>query len=165
MHEWFRHKPLDHFLIEVSNDFLQSVFCGLHPKSLESFLENTEHLSGRHIGLVIAFEKPWVIDWLLRMAARNLTDGTLLVFDNSRRKEARKEISCICRECGVPYLALPPSPTWHPNRSHGMAMTWVFHNVVRVVKPKTFTFIDHDLIPMEKIELGATRTINHSMAH
>ena len=34
-----------------------------------------------------------------------------------------------------------------------MAMTWIFHNVVRKIRPRNFTFIDHDLIPMEKIEL------------
>jgi hypothetical protein len=34
--------------------------------------------------LVIAFEQPWVLDRLLRMAKLNLTATTVLVFDNSR---------------------------------------------------------------------------------
>lgn len=152
--EWLRIKPLDHFATQVANDTLQSVFCKLRPKALGLFLQSAEHLSGKDIGLVIAFENPWVVDLLLKASVRNLTSGTLLIFDNSRRQEARKDISRICHENGIPYLALPPSPTPHPNRSHGMAMTWVFQNVVKVIRPKTFTFIDHDLIPVEKIALG-----------
>jgi hypothetical protein len=154
--EWFRIKPLDHFMIQVCNDILQSAFCKLRPKSLERFLQNAEHIArGGHIWLVVAYEAPWALDWLLRMAARHLTDGTVLVFDNSRRAQARIDIERICQNRGVPYLALPPNPTWHPNRSHAMAMTWVFRNVVKAVRPRTFSFIDHDLIPMEKIERGA----------
>ena len=151
--EWFRIKPLDHFMIQVCNDILQSVFCKVRPKSLGQFLHNAEHIAGqKDVWLVIAYEQPWPLDWLLRMAARHLTDGILLVFDNSRRPQARVDIELICRNRGVPYLALPPSPTRHANRSHGMAMTWVFRNVVQAVRPRTFCFIDHDLIPMEKIE-------------
>jgi len=153
--EWFRLKPLDHFLIDVCNDALQFGFCKWKPKSLDRFIEDTEHLKGENIGLVAAFEQPWAIEWQIRMAARHL-NGTLLVFDNSRRASARVEIEKVCRDRGVPYLGLPPSPTKHPNRSHGMAMTYIFHNVVRAIKPKTFTFIDHDLIPMEKIDLGSS---------
>lgn len=153
--EWLRVKPLDHLLIQVGNDILQRVFRGLRPGRLRGFLQDVAPLSGRNIGLVIAFEKPWVLDWLLKMAARNVSDGDFLVFDNSRGKEARREIEAVCRKNGTPYLPLPFSPTRHPNRSHGMAMTWVFHNVVRAIEPRTFTFIDHDLIPMEKVCLGS----------
>jgi hypothetical protein len=91
---------------------------------------------------------------MLRMAQRNLTDSTVLVFDNSRRAAARLEIERVCRDRGVSYLALPANPTRHVNRSHGMAMTWIFHNVVRAIEPRLFAFLDHDLIPMEKISLS-----------
>jgi len=153
--EFFRIKPLDHFLIEVCNDALQFGFCKWKPRLYDRFIKDAEHLKGKDIGLVVAYEQPWALDWLIRMAARNLK-GTLLVFDNSRSAEARVEIEKVCRGFGVPYLGLPPSPTKHPNRSHGMAMTYIFHNVVRVIQPKSFTFIDHDLIPMEEIELGGS---------
>jgi hypothetical protein len=154
MREWLRLKPLDHFTIQVCNDALQGIFRKLHPRALERFLQDAEHLAGGNVGLVIAYQQPWALDWLLRMADRHLVDGALLVFDNSRRSEARREIERICRDRGVPYLALPPNPTWHPNRSHGMAMTWIFHNVVRALNPRIFSFIDHDLIPMDKTVLG-----------
>jgi hypothetical protein len=53
----------------------------------------------------------------------------------------------VCARNGVPYLALPANATRHVNRSHGMAMTWVYYNVVRTIGPRIFGFIDHDLIP------------------
>jgi hypothetical protein len=150
--EWFRLKPLDHFLVDFFNDGLQYAFRACRPRSLTRFLQCAGHLEGRNIGIVVAYEQPWTLDWLLRMASRHLSDMTLLVFDNSRQANARLNIERVCREAGTAYLGLPPNPTRHPNRSHGMAMTWIFHNVVRKIRPRNFTFIDHDLIPMEKIE-------------
>jgi hypothetical protein len=35
-----------------------------------------------------------------------------------------------------------------------MAMTWVYHNVVRAIKPRIFGFIDHDLIPVRKVSIA-----------
>jgi hypothetical protein len=152
--EWFRWKPLDHFMIQICNDGLQRFFRICHTRPLKRFLQEAEHLRGGNIGLVIAYEQPWALDWLLRMAARNLTGGKLLIFDNSRRAQARTDIKMVCQEHYVPYLALPPNPTRHANRSHGMAMTWVFYNVVRAIKPRTFSYIDHDLIPIRRTSLG-----------
>jgi hypothetical protein len=152
--EWFRLKPPGDFLIDFCNDSLQYGFRACRPRSLTRFLQDAGHLKGRNICLVVAYEQPWTLDWLLRMAARHLSDATLLVFDNSRRAKARLDIERVCRDAGAAYLGLPPNPTRHPNRSHGMAMTWIFHNVVRKIRPRNFTFIDHDLIPMEKIELS-----------
>ncbi|MGC9196870.1 MAG: hypothetical protein ACP5IL_15655 [Syntrophobacteraceae bacterium] len=152
--EWLRNKPLDHFLIQFANDGLQRFFRAMRPRELKTFLENCAHLQGKTIGLVIAYEQPWTLDWLLRAASRNIADTTLLVFDNSRKKSSRLAIERVCRQAGAPYLGLPPNPTKHPNRSHGMAMTWVFHNVVKKIRPRAFTYIDHDLIPMGTIQMG-----------
>jgi hypothetical protein len=152
--EWLRNKPLDHLLIQLANDGLQSAFRAMRPRGLKTFLQNCAQLQGKTIGLVIAYEQPWTLDWLLRAASRNIADMTLLVFDNSRKKSSRVAIQRVCRQAGTPYLGLPPNPTKHPNRSHGMAMTWVYHNVVKKIRPRIFTYIDHDLIPMETIQMG-----------
>ncbi|MEN6484520.1 MAG: hypothetical protein ABFD98_06530 [Syntrophobacteraceae bacterium] len=152
--EWLRNKPLDHFLIDLCNDTLQGFFLKCRPKALDRFLQNVKHMKGRDIGLVVAFQQPGVVDWLLQAASRHIANGTLLVFDNSREERSRVEIARVCQEHGTPCLPLPPNPTRHPNRSHGMAMSWIFHNVVRRIQPRTFTYIDHDLIPVKKVELG-----------
>src|SRR5208283_3631586 len=154
--EWLRLIPLVHCFKQMRNDSMQYAYTNVRPPSLGHFLQNYKHLKGCNIGLVVAYEQPWVLDWLLRMAARHLADATLLVFDNSRRQKTRIEIEHICEYRHVPYLALPSNPTRHVNRSHGSAMTWIFRNVVRALEPSIFGFIDHDLIPIEKVEIGKT---------
>lgn len=152
--EWLRLLPLKHALKQVRNDAWLVLYKRFRPKALAPFLKEMERYRDRNIALVVAFEQPWALDWLLRMAERNLTDTAVLVFDNSRRVAARLEIERVCRERGVPYLLLPANPTRHANRSHGMAMTWIFHNVVRAIQPRLFAFVDHDMIPVQKIDLS-----------
>jgi hypothetical protein len=88
------------------------------------------------------------------MANRNVSDMTVLVFDNSRDDSKRIEIEQVCKQNNAPYLALPRNSTRHVNRSHGMAMTWVYHNVVRAINPRIFGFIDHDLIPVRTVSVA-----------
>jgi len=152
--EWLQLLPLRHALKQARNDIFLAIYKKIRPKALRSFLAETQQLKGKNIALIIAFEQPWALDWLLRMAQRNLTDTTVLVFDDSRRSAAKPELESVCRKHGVSYLALPANPTRHVNRSHGMAMTWVFYNVVRAIQPRMFAFLDHDLIPVEKISLA-----------
>lgn len=152
--EWLRFVPFKYAFKQTRNDGWLAIYKKLRPKSLDVFLRETKRLGNRNVALIIAFEQPWTLDWLLRMAQYNLTDTDVLVFDNSRRAAARLEIEGVCRNRGIPYLALPANPTRHVNRSHGMAMTWIFHNIVRTIKPRMFAFIDHDLIPVQRMELS-----------
>ncbi|MGZ8428169.1 MAG: hypothetical protein ACXW4S_01800 [Candidatus Deferrimicrobiaceae bacterium] len=152
--EWLRFLPFKYAFKQTRNDAWLAIYKKFRPKALDMFLRESERLRNRNVALVVAFEQPWVLDWLLRMAQRNLTDTAVLVFDNSRRTVARRDIELVCRNHGIPYLALPANPTRHVNRSHGMSMTWIFHNVVRAIKPRMFAFIDHDMIPVRKAEFS-----------
>ena len=146
--EWLKLVPIQHALKQVRNDAWLAIYKNTRPRELSRFLAEHKHLAGKNIALVIAFEQPWALNWLLRMANRNLADTTVLVFDNSRNGSKRIEIEQVCKQNNAPYLALPANSTTHVNRSHGMAMTWVYHNVVRAITPRIFGFIDHDLIPV-----------------
>ena len=146
--EWLKLVPIQHALKQVRNDAWLAIYKNTRPRELSRFLAEHKHLAGKNIALVIAFEQPWTLNWLLRMANRNLADTTVLVFDNSRNGSKRIEIEQVCKQNNAPYLALPANSTTHVNRSHGMAMTWVYHNVVRAITPRIFGFIDHDLIPV-----------------
>ncbi len=152
--DWLRLRPLLHSGKQLRNDFVQSAFLRRRPDRLEKFLEDNSYLTGKSILQIIAYEQSEVLNLSLRMAARHLADATLLVFDNSRLREARTKIERVCREQNVAYLALPENPTRHPNRSHGLAMTWVWHQVVKSIRPAVSGFIDHDLISLERMELN-----------
>lgn len=150
LREWLQLLPVQHAMKQVRNDAWIGVYRRKQAPQLGRFLKETAQLSGKNIALVIAFEQPWYLDWLLRMANANLADIKVMVFDNSRSDAKRREIEQVCAGNGVPYLALPANPTRHVNRSHGMAMTWVYYNVVRAIGPRIFGFIDHDLIPVRR---------------
>jgi hypothetical protein len=152
--DWIHLRPLTEGGKQLANDLVQKRFLKARPDALARFLQENEYLSGKNILQVVAFEQPDVLDFSLKMAGRHLADATVMVFDNSRSAEARIEIERLCRNRNVPYLALPPNPTSQENRSHGMAMTWIWHNVVKPIRPAISGFIDHDVIPLQKVELA-----------
>ena len=110
---------------------------------------------------MIAFEQPWALDWLLKMSKKNLKNTSVLVFDNSRKLASRKKIELVCKNNGVFYYSLPKYNTHHVNRSHGMAMSWIYNNVIKILKPKIFGFIDHDLIPVSPIDFSKAINSQH----
>jgi len=152
--EWLKLLPIQHVLKQVRNDAWLALYKNASTDKLSEFLTEHRNLANENIAAVIAFEQPWTVNWLLQMATRNLSDMTVMVFDNSRNDSKRLEIEQICKQSDAPYLALPPNPTRHVNRSHGMAMSWVYHNVVRAINPRIFGFIDHDLIPVRQVSIA-----------
>ena len=156
--EWLQLLPVQHALKQLRNDAWLAIYKNIRPDTLSRFLAEHKDLENKNIALVIAFEQPWALNWLLQMAAKNLSDTAVLVFDNSRNQSKRIEIERVCTKNRAAYLALPANPTRHVNRSHGMAMTWVYHNVVRALNPRIFGFIDHDLIPVRKVSIAEKLT-------
>ena len=141
-------------LTEIRNDALLNLYLQRAPGNLPDFLRRNAHLAGKNIALIIAFAQPRVLSFLLSKVERFVPDTHFLVFDNSPGAVARAEMERVCGERQVSYLALPPNSIRHQNRSHAFAMTWIFRNVVRALKPGMFAFIDHDLIPFKTVELG-----------
>ena len=150
--DWLKLRPLDVAFKQVRNDIWLKYYVDQKPAELSQFLTDNSHLAGRNIAIVVAFEQPWAVNWLLQMAKKNLMNTTVLVFDNSHKTAARAELAAVCKQNGTPYLALPMNRTKHVNRSHGMAMSWIYDNVINIIQPKLFAFIDHDLIPVSEVD-------------
>ena len=150
--DWLKLRPLDVAFKQVRNDVWLKYYVNQKPAELSQFLADNRHLAGKNIAIVVAFEQPWAVNWLLQMAKKNLINTTVLVFDNSHKAIARAELAAVCKQNGAPYLALPMNRTKHVNRSHGMAMSWIYDNVIKSIQPKLFAFIDHDLIPVSKVD-------------
>ncbi|HEX7891238.1 MAG TPA: hypothetical protein VF522_17930 [Ramlibacter sp.] len=151
--EWLRLVPFGQAFRQVRNHLLLRHYRHVRPPQLAEFLARHHHLKGGRVAIVIAFRQPWSLDWQLQMAARYLPGTELLVFDNSGDEGIRREIQRVCDHHQVSCFGLPPYQTAHVNRSHGMAMSWVYHNVVRALRPDIFGFLDHDLIPMEPVDV------------
>lgn len=152
--EWLELLPLQHALKQLRNDVWLAAYERRQPGQLQAFLQRVRAFETRNVLISVAFEQPWVLGWQLRMARRHIADATVLVLDNSRRPQARQEIERVCREQDVPYLGLPVNSTRHVNRSHGMAMAWIYRNVVQQIKPRLFGYIDHDLIPLVPMSMA-----------
>ncbi|MEY2688784.1 MAG: hypothetical protein RL375_2982 [Pseudomonadota bacterium] len=151
---WARLVPLSHAYKQLRNDLMSWRYNARTPPDLPTFLDSVRALQASNLAIVIAFEQPWVLDWMLRLARLNLRDCQPLVFDNSRSAEKRAEIAAVCARLGVPYLALPLNQSRHPNRSHGMAMNWIYRHVITALKPQLFAYLDHDLIPLQPLSLA-----------
>lgn len=145
---------LKDFIKEKRNDYMLGNFIKKLAPNEQRFLDQNKCLAGRNIVAVIAFEQPLVLDWLLELCKIRLTEFQILVFDNSLKIEMRREIERVCIKHGTPYLALPANTTRHVNRSHGLAMTWTYHRIIRNLKPKSFGFLDHDMLPIGQIKIS-----------
>ena len=150
---WIKLEPIKYLIKYIRNYLVTILYTTKKGNNLDIFLEKCKHLSGRNILLVIAFEQPWVIEWQLKMSKKNVKDATVIIFDNSRDQSKKKEIEKVCHDLNALYFSLPKNKTLHVNRSHSLAMQWIYENVVKAIKPNIFAFIDHDLIPIKKFSL------------
>lgn len=146
-HELLRGKPLESIFKVGRNAIMREAFCARRAEGHEDVLARLRDMRGGVLAVTIAFEVPWLIDYLADRFRRFSQDAVLVVCDNSRTPARRADIAAICAAADVPYLALPSNPVRHIDRSHGNALNWAFRHVVRRVEPKVFAFIDHDLFP------------------
>ncbi len=153
--EWLRAQPVVDGVKLVRNSSIERIFRHRKSPELDLFLRKHEDLQDRTIAITVAFNTLWVVKLLLQTARENLVNTTLIVVDNSSAPEVRKEIREFCSASGVPYLPLPPNPIRHACRSHGAALTWTYHNLIKPLRPAVFAFIDHDLFPLSPVDLAS----------
>lgn len=140
-----------HRIKNLRNDLWLEAFLSQQVPELSNFLESLNHRWGSIQGsprvlVIVAFERPEVLNLCLAAIERHLPSVEILVFDNSRSADKRQVIRALCKSRDTPYLGLPPTATRHPNRSHGLAMTWIWQRVLSQLPIESVGFIDHDLI-------------------
>jgi len=139
---------------ELRNDFVSGIYNKIPATNEAAFIESCKKY--KKILIVVAFEKPQVLDYLFKMSQHNLNtdfDYQMIVFDNSKNKN--DDILNVCQKYAIPYLSLPYNYTSHPNRSHGMAMSWVYDRIIKQCKPTHFGYLDHDMFPIRNCNLTA----------
>jgi hypothetical protein len=152
--DWSKGRPLVHGIKRARKVATERMFRSLPARGYDAFMADLTARRPEVRAVTIAYNTPWVIDVLTRVAPPNL-NGTLVICDNSRKAAARREIARICQDRGVPYLALPFNLEHHPCRSHGIALNWAYYNIVEQLKPRVFGFLDHDLFAAEPLDLAA----------
>ncbi|HEX5485065.1 MAG TPA: hypothetical protein VFX23_03620 [Limnobacter sp.] len=143
---------LKYFLKDIRNDFVQSRYNQKRSESLSIW--NVKALEMRFPVFSIAFENPFVTQWQIDSFQSHVSNAQLVICDNSRDLAKRQGIREICEKAGVVYIALPASTITHPNRSHSLAMNWIYQNLVLTHNIQQFGFIDHDLIPVSSFNFS-----------
>ena len=107
-------------------------------------------ISGRNVIITVAFEDREALRMQCALLRRHVEYDVHLVLDNSPRDAAAADIKAIAQATGSLYVRLPENPWTGKNdsRSHGIAMNWGWHNILKPARPKAFGFIDHDLFPI-----------------
>lgn len=105
-------------------------------------------IAGQRVLTTIAFGDAEVVEWQIRLVRINVPSAPVhLIADNSRDDEAAARIAAVCETLDAPYVRLPPNPWSQPSRSHGIALNWVWRNLIRPGEPEAFGFLDHDIFP------------------
>jgi len=152
--DWATLSPIIDVLKEKRNDIIQNNYYQQEPNNFNAFLQQVKQYKNKNIISIVAFNVPDLIDWNLEVGKYYIKNVNFIVFDNSSDAKARKKIEQICKNREVPYLALPSNKVKHPSRSHGTALNWIYHKVIKVIEPNIFGFIDHDNFPIDFIDLN-----------
>jgi hypothetical protein len=108
--------------------------------------------------VTIAFNSDFLIKEQIRLVKKHITDSHIhIVADNSSDNKKRKAIKALCEKENITYVNLPFNWFNRIDRrgsySHGLAMAWVYCNIIKKVKPDVFGFIDHDIFPIKPYSL------------
>lgn len=153
--EWARMDPLKYAFKECRNRIVQSVYNRTGLSRTNAAIEACKRKQNNLLLISVLFETPWIADWLCRAVKMNLENVSLVLFDNSRSDAARLQNKLICDGHGVQYVALPKLKLRNVNWSHSSALQWIFINFIYKIRPDRFAFIDHDLIPFDRVDLSA----------
>ena len=90
-------------------------------------------IAGRRVLVTIAFNDPGFVKRQVALVERNVTDCVHLIADNSTDAAAAAQIAVAAAATGCVYLRSLRGPWLRPEqggRSHGLAMTWVWRNLL-----------------------------------
>jgi hypothetical protein len=104
-------------------------------------------IRGRRVLTTIAFNDRQTIAWQSALVRRFVEDVVYVVVDNSTDDRVAAEIAELARAREIPYVRLPINPSGAPSRSHGLALNWVWENVIKPGEPRVFGYLDDDIYP------------------
>ena len=144
--DWLRLRPLLHHMKTRQYRALDNAFRAL-PTRAGDIASLIPVLKGRKVLVAVAFTDPQTVAWQAPLVKLYVPDATYIVADNTPNDRQAAAIAEVAREFSVPYLRLPANPTNVPSRSHGLALNWIWHNLIRPGEPEAFGFLDDDMFP------------------
>ena len=144
--DWCRLRPLSHFLKTARYQRVDRRHRR-QPARVGDLAALQRAVRGRKILVTVAFADPQVIDWQTRLVRYHVPHALYVIADNSPDDASATAIAAIAAQLGAPYLRLPANPWPLGSRSHGIALNWLWQNLILPGEPEAFGFLDDDLFP------------------
>lgn len=147
--DWQRLRPATHWLKTLRYAAQRKAYIRRPARTDIAAIGTTK---GRRVLVAIAFEDPETIDMQAQLIGRFVPDVVYVVADMSMDEQSARQIAAIAAHRGVSYIRLPENPLprrEQASRIHGLALNWVWHNIIRPGGPDKFGFIDHDIFPTQ----------------
>jgi hypothetical protein len=127
-----------------------AIYVRLRPRGGDAH-QVAARIANQNVLITIAFGDCQALEWQIVLLRRYVKHGVLIIADNSQDHANAISIQEMARRLSVPYIRLPRNFA-KESRSHGLALNWVWRNIVCRGKPAAFGFLDHDLFPTKNDE-------------
>jgi hypothetical protein len=146
MHDWLRMRPLVHALKTTRYRLVDRAYRRRPPRLGDPDALRSA-MRGRKVLITIAYRDPQVLAWQAPLIRHFVPDTLYVIADNSPDEQSALAIARFAGDSGIPYIRLPRNSWNWGSRSHGLALNWVWYNLVCPARPEAAGFIDHDLFP------------------
>jgi hypothetical protein len=146
LNDWLHLRPVLHRMKSMRYGMVDRRFRGLAPR-VGDVRELGRLVRGRRVLISVAFTDPQMIAWQAPLVQHYVPDTLYVVADNTPDDGQAAAIQEVAQRFGAPYVRLPPNPTNSASRSHGLALNWIWHQIVRPHAPTMFGFLDDDMFP------------------
>jgi hypothetical protein len=146
LRDWRRLRPITHSLKTWRYRYINRLYV-VRPARLGDLTVIRRAIADRDVLVTIAFNDPQAIVWQSQLIQKYVPRALHVIVDNSSDAAASEEIANIAISRAMHYLRLPHNPWRSFSRSHGIALNWVWRNVLLPGRPRAFGFIDDDLFP------------------
>lgn len=144
--DWKRLRPVSHGLKTARYQWIDRRYRR-QPAARGDAAAVAARICGRKALFTVAFNDAQAIDWQAALVRHFVPDALYVIVDNSPEDGQAAAIERVAAAHGVAYLRCPPNPWKKSSRSHGIALNWIWHNVIRPGRPEAFGLLDHDLFP------------------
>jgi hypothetical protein len=146
LNDWLHARPLTHAMKTRRYRATDRAFTDM-PARVPPPPDLLPSLNDRRVLVTIAFNDPQTVEWQAQLIALYVDDVVHIIADNTRDDAQAVRIAAVAAAQGLAYLRLPANPWNEPSRSHGLALNWVWRNLIRPGAPCVFGFLDDDMYP------------------
>lgn len=123
---------------------------------IEPYFSKNYNLSADLDLITISFNSPEVVLRQIKLIKKFLIGNYRhIICDNSTSQKDSEQIKKYCLQNDVTYIRVQDrtKPKGYSD-SHGIALNWVWKNIVRKRK-NNFAFLDHDIYPIKEIDISS----------